>query len=202
MSSLAVPAGSSIAVLGTGSVGLAAVMAARIVKATTIIAVDLNRRRLKLARELGATHCLNNRRGHLAERITAITGGGVDYVVESTADGDMKRLAVELLNSRGKAALLSGATGPDNLPGGRKVLSVIQGDAVPQKFIPKLIRLHQRGRFPFERLVKFYEFTEINRAIADSKSGATVKPVLLISKASTSSAQETCVSRYSPRGKL
>ena len=181
MNSLAVRAGSSVTVLGTGSVGLAAVMAARIRKAKSIIAVDLNRRRLKLARQLGATHSIDNRRGDLAARIRMITGSGVDYVIESTADHQMEQLALELLNPGGKAALLSGASAPAKLPGNREVLSVIQGDAVPQKFIPKLIKLRRSGRFPFERLVKFYAFTGINRAIADSKRGRTIKPVLLIS---------------------
>jgi len=181
MNSLAVRAGSSVAVFGAGSVGLAAVMAARIVKAKTIIAVDLNDSRLKLARELGATHSINNRRSDLAGSIKAITGGGVDYIVESTADHDMEQSAAELLNPDGKAALLSGASTAGRLPGGRQVLSVIQGDAVPQKFIPKLIKLYQEGRFPFDRLVKIYDFSQINRAIADSNRGATVKPVLRIS---------------------
>jgi aryl-alcohol dehydrogenase len=181
MNSLAVRARSSIAVFGTGSVSLAAVMAARIVKARTIIAVDINSRRLKLAHELGATQSINNRLGCLAESIMAITGSGVDYVVETTAAHDMERLGVEVLNPGGKAALLSGVGAPGKLPGSRQVLSVIQGDAVPQKFIPKLIRLYQRGRFPFDRLVKFYNFARINQAIADSKRGTTVKPVLLIS---------------------
>ena len=81
MNSLRVRAGASLAVLGVGSVGLAAVMAARIVRAKTIIAVDIHSRRLKLARELGATHSINNRRGSLAPGIAAITDGGVDYVV-------------------------------------------------------------------------------------------------------------------------
>ena len=182
MNSLAVRAGSSIAVFGTGSVGLAAVMAARIVKAKTIIAVDINHRRLKLACELGATHSINNRQSDLAASIKAITGRGVDYIVESTADHEMEQFAAELLNPGGKAALLSGASAPDGLPGERHVLSVIQGDAVPQKFIPKLIKLYQAGRFPFDRLVKFYAFAQINRAIADSKRGSTIKPVLLISQ--------------------
>jgi aryl-alcohol dehydrogenase len=69
-----------------------------------------------------------------------------------------------------------------DLPGGRKTLGIIQGDAVPQKFIPRLIRLYQAGQFPFDRLVKFYAFSEINRAIADAKRGDTIKPVLRISK--------------------
>jgi aryl-alcohol dehydrogenase len=62
------------------------------------------------------------------------------------------------------------------------VLSVIQGDAVPQRFIPKLIKFYQTGRFPFDRLVKFYRFAEINRAVADARRGDTIKPVLRIGK--------------------
>lgn len=52
---------------------------------------------------------------------------------------------------------------------------------MPQRFIPKLIQLYERGRFPFDRLLKFYEFAKISQAIADSKRGSIAKPVLLIS---------------------
>lgn len=180
LNTLAVRPRSSVAVFGAGSVGLAAVMAAHVVRAAVIIAVDTNRRRLRLARELGATHAIDNRRGGLVEAIRRVTGGGVDAIVESTADGEMERLAAECLNPGGKAALLGGASGPGRLPGGREVRGVIQGDAVPQTFIPKLIRLYRAGRFPFDRLVTFYDFSRINRAIADSRRGVTIKPVLLI----------------------
>ena len=179
MNSLAVKAGSSIAVFGAGAVGLAAVMAARIVGARTIIAVDIKPLRLKLALQLGATHTIDNRRGDLAQSLSDITGGGVDYVVETTGDAQLHSLAVDLLNPCGKLALLTGWSGSD-LPGGRQVLSVIQGDGVPQRFIPKLIRLYQQGRFPFDRLIRFYPFRQINRAIADSKRGSTIKPVVRI----------------------
>jgi aryl-alcohol dehydrogenase len=180
MNSLAAKRGSSIAAFGTGAVGLAAVMAARILGARTIIAVDIKPRRLKLAMQLGATHAINNHLADLTRSISAITGGGVDYVVESTGDAQMHHLAISLLNPRGQVALLTGGSGPDHLPGGRKVLSVIQGDAVPQKFIPMLIRLYQQGVFPFDRLVKYYPFRQINRAIADARRGSTIKPVLRI----------------------
>src|ERR1017187_7175833 len=164
-----------LAPLGCGlQTGAGTVMNSLAVRARSIIAVDINSRRLKLAHELGATQSINNRLGCLAESIMAITGSGVDYVVETTAAHDMERIAVEVLNPGGKAALLSGTGAPGKLPGGRQVLSVIHGDAVPQKFIPKLIRLYQSGRFPFDRLVKFYDFAWINRAIADSKRGTTV----------------------------
>jgi aryl-alcohol dehydrogenase len=49
---------------------------------------------------------------------------------------------------------------------------------VPQLFIPQLIKLYQQGKFPFDRLIKFYKFKDINRAMKDSLSGKTIKPVL------------------------
>ena len=94
----------------------------------------------------------------------------------------MHQLAIDVLNPHGIVALLTGESGMD-LPGGRKTLGIIEGDAVPQIFIPKLIELHQTGQFPFERLIKFYDFSDINRAIADAKRGNTIKPVLRISEA-------------------
>ena len=63
-----------------------------------------------------------------------------------------------------------GAGGPGKLLGGRKVLDVVQHDAVPQRFW-----LYRQGRFPFDRLVTFHDFADINRAIADERSGKTIK---------------------------
>ena len=181
MNSLQVSKGRSIAIFGTGAVGLAATMAARIVEANPIVGVDRMPNRLKLARELGATHVIDNRHDDVASRLTDITGSGIDYVVETTGNWKMHRLAMKVLNPYGTVALLTGASSPDALPEGRKTLGIIQGDAVPQRFIPKLIRLYRAGRFPFDRLVTFYPFSEINKAIADAKRGDTIKPVLRIS---------------------
>jgi aryl-alcohol dehydrogenase len=183
MNSLAVPAGAGIAVFGTGAVGLAAVMAARIVGAAPIIGVDIIPKRLELALAQGATHVIDSRREDVASRIKDITGSGIDFVVESTGNEKMYRLSMGVLNPKGTVALLTGATGPERLPGGRKTLSIVQGDAVPQHFIPKLIALYRKGLFPFDRLVKFYDFNDINRAIADSRRGSTIKPVLCVSAA-------------------
>jgi len=88
---------------------------------------------------------------------------------------------MDILNLHGTVAYLTGISGTGSLPEGRKTLSVIQGDAVPQRFIPKLISLYLAGRFPFDRMLKFYDFSEINKAVADAKRGNTIKPVLRIS---------------------
>ena len=181
MNSLKVSAGESIAIFGTGAVGIAAVMAARLVGAAPIVGVDLRPKRLQLALTLGATHVINNRRQDVARRIAEITGSGIDYVVETTGNPKMHQLAIDVLNPHGIVALLTGENGM-GFPGGRKTLGIIQGDAVPQEFIPKLIKLYRAGKFPFNRLIKCYAFGEVNRAIADARRGDTIKPVLRISK--------------------
>jgi len=87
----------------------------------------------------------------------------------------MHQLAIDVLNPHGIVALLTGEDGVD-LSEGRKTLGIIQGDAVPQRFIPKLIDLYRAGQFPFDRLLKFYDFNEINRAIADAKRVSLSSP--------------------------
>ena len=181
MNSLKVKKGASIAVFGTGSVGLAAIMAARVVGAKPIIGIDIVPARLRLAKEMGATHVINSQRENVKSRINTITGTGIDFTVETSGDTKMHRLSMDLLNPCGTAAFLTGISGPASLAGGRKTISVIQGDAVPQRFIPKLISLYRAGKFPFDRMLKFYKFSDINKAIADSKRGKTIKPVLCMS---------------------
>jgi aryl-alcohol dehydrogenase len=181
MNTLQVHKGQSVAVFGTGAVGMAAIMAARIAGAHPIIGVDIMPYRLKLALELGATHVINSRAADVASGINKIIAGGVDFVLETTGNARMLHLAVEVINKRGIAAYFTGMGVPDFVPRGKKTVAVIQGDAVPQLFIPKLIRLYQSGKFPIDCLLKYYDFKDINRAIKDSLSGKTIKPVLCLS---------------------
>ena len=64
------------------------------------------------------------------------------------------------------------------MSGGKTVRGVIEGDAAPRDFIPRLVALHRQGRFPLESLIRRYDFADIDAAFADVASGATVKPVL------------------------
>jgi aryl-alcohol dehydrogenase len=146
LNSLKVHAGASIAILGVGSVGLAAVMAARIAGAGRILAVDINPQRLALAAALGATHTIDGRTEDVAARTAEITGTGVDYSLEITGQPKMLRMAVDLLAPLGIAALIGGAPAGAEAPidmngllGGRTVRGVAQGDSIPQIFIPTLI---------------------------------------------------------------
>lgn len=90
-------AGTSIAVLGTGAVGMSAIMAAVTIGCTTIIGVDVKPTRLELARELGATHTINDAEADAVEEIGKITGGGADYTLETTGAPEVLRLSVDAL---------------------------------------------------------------------------------------------------------
>ncbi|GAA4383341.1 NAD(P)-dependent alcohol dehydrogenase [Actinomadura verrucosospora] len=183
--SLGVRAGDSIAVFGAGAVGLAAVMAARIAGASTIVAVDLHESRLDLARELGATHVLHGADDDIAGQIRAISGGeGVQYSFDSTAVPEVVSTAVASLRTTGVCGLVGVGAAEYRLDAnlllmGRTVKGIIEGDAVPHTFIPRMIEMWRQGRFPFDRLVTAYPLAQINEAEADTTSGKVVKPVLV-----------------------
>jgi aryl-alcohol dehydrogenase len=186
MNALKVTAGKSVVVFGTGSVGLSAVMAAKVVGAPTIIAVDMNDERLEMARELGATHTINPGQQKATEKVMEITGFGVDFALDTTGLPPVIRDAVECLAPRGTCGIL-GAPAPETeivldethfMSGGRRLVGIVEGDANPDTFIPMLAELYAKGLFPFDRLVKFYNLDQINEAIEDSESGKTIKPII------------------------
>jgi aryl-alcohol dehydrogenase len=189
LKALNVHAGSSFVAFGAGAVGLSAVMAARVGGATTIIAVDVNQARLDLAMELGATDTVNSRTRDAVAEIKRITGQGADFTLECSGRPDVLRQAIDSLGIFGVCGIV-GATKEgtevafnvtDVMLPGRRIVGIVQGDVVAQTFIPTLIELYRKGRFPFDRLVRFYRFDEINQAIADSESGVTIKPILKMS---------------------
>ncbi len=61
---------------------------------------------------------------------------------------------------------------------GRTVTGVIEGDGVPDIFIPQLINLYQQGQFPFDKLIEFYPLDDVQRAVEDMEAGKVIKPVL------------------------
>jgi aryl-alcohol dehydrogenase len=178
--------GDSFAVFGVGAVGLSALMAAKIAGCDPIIAIDVHDHRLALARTLGATHTINHSgRTDVVAEIKKITSLGVRYSVETSALAPVFREAVEALMPAGTCVLLGSALAGTEvsfemptLQNGRIVRGVIQGDSVPQTFIPVLVDHMMAGRFPVERMVTFYDLTDINRAAAESSKGTTIKPVI------------------------
>jgi aryl-alcohol dehydrogenase len=185
MNALRPRAGSSIAVFGTGTVGMSAVMAALVVGCTRIIAVDVNPERLEMAKELGATHTVNAGEVDPVEAVLDLTGGGPEFSLECVGNPQVFRQAVDVLPRLGVCGLL-GVVPPetevnlnmDLIMNGRTVKGILGGDAIADLFIPKLVELYTQGRFPIDRLITYYPFDDINQAVKDMAEGRVVKPVL------------------------
>jgi S-(hydroxymethyl)glutathione dehydrogenase/alcohol dehydrogenase len=173
--------GESIAVFGTGGVGLNIIQFAAKVAAHPIIGIDLHDHKLELARKLGATHTLNARQGDLREEIRKIAGAqGVDVAVENTGVADVIEMAYETTGPQGRVILVGvppkAARHPSfyTLPlHFKKVLTGSEGgDCRPEIDIPKLVRLCQAGKLELGGLVsKRYRLEQINEAIDDLKNG-------------------------------
>ena len=185
INSLQARPGSSIAIFGTGSVGLSAVLAAVVCGCTTIVAVDINDGRLAMARQMGATHVVNSGQADPVEAIRAITGCGADYSLECTGLPKVFRQSVDALGMPGVCGLIGVAPfgveasfDMQTILNGRTIRGIVEGDSIPDVFIPRLIELYKQGRFPFDRMITFYAFDQINQAAEDSEKGRTLKAVL------------------------
>lgn len=189
LNSMKVDKNSDLVVFGTGSVGLSAIMAGKIVGCKKLIAVDTNTQRLKLAEKLGATHIINPEKRNTVDYIKSITEQrGANFSFETSGSEISFNNSIECLANLGTAGFVTtpmhGKTIPFNpapiLLGGKKLMGIIMGSSIPEKFIPKLTKLFLNGQFPIDKLITYYQFTDINKAIEDSKKGIVIKPILLM----------------------
>jgi Zn-dependent alcohol dehydrogenases, class III len=180
--------GKSFAVFGAGSVGLSALMAAKAEGASIIVAIDTNDERLAFAKTVGATHSFNPTRDDVSTALIALTGYGIDYALDTTGIPAVMRSAVDSLAPRGACGILGASPMGTELTldevhfmsGGRRLVGIVEGSANPDEFIPRLIDMYRQGKFPFDCMVRFYPFAEINAAIRDSETGKTIKPIVRI----------------------
>jgi aryl-alcohol dehydrogenase len=178
--------GSSIAVFGCGGVGMSAIMAAVIAECNTIIGIDVVPERLELAKEIGATHVINSNEEDPVEMIKQITGGGAHSSIESSGIAKVTLQSLACLRREGIAVLLS-VTGPEEvgipleaylMNPSVTLTGLCEGGSNPQTFIPELVKYYKEGCLPVEKLVKFYDFKDIEKAFHDSHTGIAIKPVL------------------------
>lgn len=178
----------SIAIFGIGGVGFGSIFVAKTLGLSPIIAVDIDDRRLALAQELGATHTINGKKtGDVVAAIHELTAGwGVNYSVETTANSVVKLQAIKCLCKLGKVGIV-GTTGDDRIDvdvetlikSGCSIMGVAMGDPYTHDYIPRLVEEYRAGRFPLDKLVKFFKPGEIDRAVKEMLSGETVKPVIV-----------------------
>jgi S-(hydroxymethyl)mycothiol dehydrogenase len=182
--------GNSVAVIGCGGVGDAAIAGARLAGARTIIAVDIDDRKLAQARDLGATHTVNSKSGDPVEAIRALTGGfGADVVIDAVGRPETYRQAFYARDLAGTVVLV-GVPTPDitlELPlidifgRGGALKSSWYGDCLPARDFPMLIDLYLQGRLPLEKFVsEKIGLGDVEAAFAKMGHGEILRSVVML----------------------
>jgi alcohol dehydrogenase len=184
-----VRAGSSVAVIGLGGVGLAALLGAAAAGARRIVAVDLSDEKLDLARQLGATDVFNARDPDAADRIREATQGGVEFAFDLAGAVRAMELAYKITR-RGGTTVTAGLPPPTaamplplvNLVAEeRTVKGSYIGTCVPARDLPRYIELYQRGRLPVDRLLSArLSLDEINEGFDRLHEGKAIRQVITL----------------------
>ncbi|KAI3572690.1 aryl-alcohol dehydrogenase [Fusarium oxysporum f. sp. albedinis] len=184
-------ASSVICVSGVGAVGLAALMATRLVQPppAKVIAVDVVPERLELAKKFGATVTIDCRQvTDLKAALLEATGGeGIDGSIDATGRPEVAETLLRASAKKGSVVQVGvgqltaevSACMFDTVNSGRTYRGCAMGSCFPPAFIPKLIEAWKEGIFPFTELVKEYPVMEMDRAVEDVSSGRVVKAVLI-----------------------
>jgi len=183
-----IPAGSSVAVVGLGGVGLNSLLAAKLSGASRIVAVDLLEDKLALARQLGATHTINAGDADAVDQVRAASDGGVDFAFEMAGVVPALDLAYKVTR-RGGTTVTAGLAHPDkrleippvNLVAEERTLkgSYI-GSCVPIRDVPRYLELFKQGRLPVDRLLgERLSLEEINEGFDRLADGRSVRQVVV-----------------------
>ncbi|MGX1811702.1 S-(hydroxymethyl)mycothiol dehydrogenase [Nocardia sp. NPDC055321] len=180
--------GDSVAVIGCGGVGVAAIAGARLAGATTIVAVDRDATKLTAAAQLGATHMVDASSEDTVERIKEYTNGfGADVVIDAVGRPETWTQSFYARDLAGTVVLV-GVPTPDmrlEMPlldffsHGGALKSSWYGDCLPERDFPTLIELHRQGRLPLDQFVtERIELDGVEKAFATMKSGQVLRSVV------------------------
>ena len=176
-----------MAVFGLGGVGLSAVMGAKLVGASPIIAVDLLPNKFELARKLGADFTVNAREGDPVAAVRDLTGGGVEYAFEAVGNANVLAQAYSATRVGGKTIGIGvpAATQQLSLPAitlvvmEKTLLGSFMGSSIPRRDIPRLIDLYMAGKLPIDELLSpAVELEEINTGLDRLAQGSAVRQLL------------------------
>jgi S-(hydroxymethyl)glutathione dehydrogenase / alcohol dehydrogenase len=154
-----------------------------------VIAVDIDGRKLEVARSFGATHAINPRKEDVEAVVARLTDGRrADTVIVTAGSGSAVEQGIRLARRAGSVVLVgmppSGNTSRID-PGqvahdGQRILGSKVGSAQPQIDIPRLLRLYQDGRLKLDELVSTrYPLAEINEAVASSARGDAIRNMIV-----------------------
>ncbi|GIH16535.1 oxidoreductase [Rugosimonospora africana] len=182
--------GDSVAVFGCGGVGDAAIAGATLAGATTVIAVDVDDRKLTWARDFGATHVINSRETEPIKAIRALTGGnGVDVAIDAVGLPEVFRSAFYARDLAGTVVLV-GVPRPEmklELPlldvfgRGGALKSSWYGDCLPTRDFPTLIALFRQGRLPLDKFVsETIGLDDVEESFARMGRGEVLRSVVVL----------------------
>jgi Zn-dependent alcohol dehydrogenase len=180
-----------VVVIGLGGVGLSAVMGAKIAGCAQIIGIDRYESRLELARELGATDVINTASTsslcQVSDMVLTKTKNlGANITLDTTGVQDLIQESIRMTAFKGKILQVGAAPMDATLKipifefmsDGKQYMGVVEGDVDPRQYIPKMIEWIREGRLPLQKIVKFYDAEDYEKAIDDMKAGKTIKPVI------------------------
>ena len=180
--------GDTIAIFGVGGIGASAVIAADVMAAGKIIAIDIFDHKLEHALSIGATHTINSRKQDCLSEISIITGGiGVDYAIESAGKRETMEMAFRAVRDHGGLCVLAGnlplgekiSIDPFDLIKGKRIIGTWGGETKPDRDIPLYVDLYMKGRLKLENMgTHCYRLDDINIAIQDLKSGTVGRALI------------------------
>lgn len=183
-----VHAGTTVAVIGLGGVGLASLLGARVAGARQIVAIDLSDAKLELAKSLGATHVFNAANPDCMEQVRDVTSGGVDFAFEQAGSVKALELAYRITR-RGGTTVTAGLPPPTAtfpLPAvhlvaeERTIKGSYIGTCVPSRDIPRYIDLYRQGMMPVDRLMSGHlPFADINLGFDRLHDGQAVRQIIV-----------------------
>lgn len=183
-----IQAGTTAAVLGLGGVGLCAMLGTIASGAREVVAIDLNDRKLEIAKALGATATVNARDPDAIEKVRALTKGGVDYALEMAGSVQAMEMAYRMTR-RGGTTVTAGLPNPGNTWALQQVSLVAEertvkgsyiGSCVPARDIPRYIGLYQSGKLPVNRLMgERLQLSEINRGFDRMAAAESLRDVIV-----------------------
>jgi S-(hydroxymethyl)glutathione dehydrogenase/alcohol dehydrogenase len=185
-------AGSVIAVLGLGGIGLSALMALRAFDCKQIIAIDISDEKLALAQEFGATHIFNASRKDVVSAVKKLTDGGLDYCIESAGTVRSIELGFALIRKGGGKLLFAshppdGETikiAPHELISGKSIAGSWGGNSRPDRDVLRMSQVFHDLGVPLNRLLtKRYPLEKINEALNDLESNKAFRPLIVMGDA-------------------
>lgn len=183
------PPDRSVAVVGLGGVGLAALLGARFRQARTIVAIDLSAKKLAIAQSLGATHLFEANDPHCIDAVRDATQGGVEFAFEMAGSAKAMELAYRITR-RGGTTVTAGLSHPQamfSIPHvgivaeERTIKGSYLGSCVPARDIPRYIEWFQAGRLPVDRLLsESITLDEINEGFDRLAAGTTLRQTVTL----------------------